>query len=187
MSTQIVCVYTAVAAGALTGAQLATKIGAVPLDSQLLTDYGLSVTSDVTGNSGIVVMRTITLSMVPAAAAVVNAALGGGPNGTGIGVVNVVGAGTGYVGVPTVTPAAQANIIRPAQMHAVMNAGTVASIAIDDPGDGYQTAPAITVTPLFKSLFPDGTDQVSPLQNFMTEVLEEAAFTPVVASIPVVS
>ena len=187
MSTQIVCVYTAQASGALTGAQLATKIAAVPLDTQLLTDYGLSVTSDVTGNAGVVVTRTITLSMVPAAAALLNATLMGGSNGTGISSVAVAGAGTGYVGVPIVTPALQANIIRPAQMHAVMGAGFISSIVIDDPGDGYQTAPAINVTPLFKSLFPDGTDQVSPMQNFMTEVLEAAVLATVVASTPVVS
>lgn len=187
MSTQIVCVYTAQASGALTGAQLATKLGAVPLDSQLLTDYGLSVASDVTTNAGVVVTRTITLSMIPGTPAALTSTLMGGTNGTGISAVTIVFAGIGYVGVPIVASAAQANIIRAAQMHAVMSGGAISSVVIDDPGLGYQTAPAITVTPLFKSLFPDGTDQVSPLQNFMTEVLEAAIMTSVVASTPVVS
>jgi hypothetical protein len=189
MSTTITCVYTAIATGALTGAQLATRMAAaaVPVDSQLLTDYGLSVTSDTTSNVATTVTRTIVLSMVPTVAATATAALGGGPSGTGISAVTVTGAGAGYVGVPIVAPAAQANIIRGAQMHAVMSGGTVASIVVDDPGQGYSTAPAIGITPLFKSLFPDGTDQVSPLANFMTEVIQASALTPVVASTPVVT
>lgn len=60
-------------------------------------------------------------------------------------------------------------------------------IAIDDPGLGYTSPPPVTITPLFKSLFPDGTDQVSPLAGWMTEIFQSGLKGPVVASVPVVA
>jgi len=161
---------------------------AVPLDSQLLTDYGLSTTSDSTSAAAATVTRTAVFSMVPAVAATATAALAGGSNGTGVSAVTVSGAGSGYVGIPVVTVQTAAGHpapIRPALFHAVMSGGTVASIVVDDPGLGYDVAPTIVITPLFKALFPDTTDQVSPLQNFMTEVIEQSALAMVIASAPV--
>jgi hypothetical protein len=58
---------------------------------------------------------------------------------------------------------------------------------LDDPGLGYSVVPAVTVVPLFKSLFPDGTDQGSPVANWMTEVFLEALSLPVIAAVPVVT
>ncbi len=64
----------------------------------------------------------------------------------------------------------------------------LSGIILDDPGGGYvPPAPAVTITPLFKALFPDGTDQVSPTAMWMTEILQSALRTPVVATVPVVA
>jgi len=192
MATTITCVYTAIATGALTGAALATRMAAaaVPLDSQLLTDYGLSTTSDNTSAVSATVTRTAVFSMVPAVAASATAALAGGSNGTGVSAVTVSAAGSGYTGIPVVTAQTAAGHpapIRPALFHAVMSGNTVASIVVDDPGLGYDVAPTVVITPLFKAMFPDGSDQVSPLQNFMTEVIEQSALAMVIASAPVVT
>jgi hypothetical protein len=64
----------------------------------------------------------------------------------------------------------------------------VTSIPIDDPGAGYvPPPPAITITPQFKTLCPDGTDQASPVAGWMTQILQSALRTPVVAAVPVVA
>lgn len=190
MSSLITCVYTALAAGAFTGAQLATKIGAVGLDSQLLVDYGLAVQSDTTGNAGSAVTRTIVLVMIPSVGGVATAALGGSNNGTGVSAVTLSFAGAGYVAPPVVTAQTQAghpSPIRPALFHAVLSGGVISSIVVDDPGIGYDVAPNVVITPLFKAMCPDTGDQVSPMSGFMTEILQNTVLTPVVASVPVVS
>ena len=44
----------------------------------------------------------------------------------------------------------------------------LSGLVLDDPGGGYiPPAPAVTITPLFKALFPDGTDQVSPTAGWI--------------------
>jgi hypothetical protein len=138
MSTTLTCLYSAFAVGSFTGAQLATKVGAAPLDSQLVADYGLAVGSDSTGNIGATVTRTIVLNMNPTVAATATAALGGGNNGTGI-LVTITAGGSGYAAPPVVTAQTQAGHpapIRPALLHAVIVAGVVTQIVIDDPGLG---------------------------------------------------
>jgi hypothetical protein len=105
MSSQIVCAYSVTAAGSFTAAELESRMAVVALDSDLLDLYGLGVTSDVTGNVGAAVTRTITLAMSPA----------------------------------------------------------------------------------FKAMCPDTGDQVSPMAGFMTEILQNAVLTPVVAALPIVA
>jgi hypothetical protein len=46
---------------------------------------------------------------------------------------------------------------------------------------------SLAMSPAFKALFPDGTDQAAPVANWMTEVLGAALQSGVVAASPVVS
>lgn len=86
-----------------------------------------------------------------------------------------------YSGVPTATLVGAGGSNGSLAAHLGLS-----GVAIDDPGIGYTAPPAVTITPLFKSLFPDGTDQVSPLSGWMTEVFQLALRSPVVAIVPVV-
>jgi hypothetical protein len=64
----------------------------------------------------------------------------------------------------------------------------LSGIVLDDPGLGYiPPPPNLTVVPQYKALFPDGTDQASPVVNWMTEVLQNELSVPVIALLPVVS
>jgi hypothetical protein len=267
MTTQITCVYTATASGTITAAALVTAMAAVPLDVELLRNYGLRVTSDTTAAGGLVVTRTIVLAMNPSAAATATSTLfPGDGSASPIDLLTLSAAGLDYVAVPVVMlPQVPAGNIRRAQAHATLNVQSLtvtapgsgypggativfsggglapggvqatatptiggggavtgvtltsgggpytfpptatvvgvggsgaillahlglSGVVLDDPGGGYiPPAPAVTITPLFKALFPDGTDQVSPTAGWMTEILQSALRTPVVAAVPVVA
>ncbi|MBS7703328.1 phage tail sheath C-terminal domain-containing protein [Chelatococcus asaccharovorans] len=65
---------------------------------------------------------------------------------TGVAAINVGAGGSGYVqGTTTVTVAAAPAGGRTAKAHAVVVAGAVTSIVVDDPGFGYSSAPTITI------------------------------------------
>jgi hypothetical protein len=264
MTSQIQCTYAAVAAGVKTPAALVTLMAAVPLDSDLLTDYGLRSTADSTAAVGNVVSRVITVSMNPGVSAAATAVLASGVSSF-VEFINMTANGSDYVAPPVVTLSAPIAGSRQALAHAnlgvasvsvsaggaaysaqsfavfskgqvppgsadatvtltivagvitavtVVTAGGpygriptvtvvdptgagsgavlvahlgVASVTIDDPGNGYPTAPTVTIQPLFHALFPDAGDQVSPLSGWMTEVLQQGILSPVVAFAPVVS
>jgi hypothetical protein len=99
MATQIV--YTATV-GNLTTADLQTRVaGALaPLDTDLLSFWGLRFVSDVTGSIGAVITRTITVSMVPAVAGTIAVAITPGENEGPIISPVVTAAGSGYVRPP---------------------------------------------------------------------------------------
>jgi hypothetical protein len=106
---------------------------------------------------------------------------GGGGTITG---VTVATAGGPYGIIPTVTVVDPTGAGNGAILVAHLQ---VASITVDDPGNGYATAPAVTIAPLFHAMFPDSGDQVSPLWNWMTEVFQQAVLSPVITVAPVVS
>lgn len=266
MTTQITCAYKATATGTISAAALTAAMAAVPLDTELLRNYGLRVTSDATSAASLVVTRTIVLAMNPSAPASATSTLfPGDGSASPIDLLTLSAAGLDYVALPVVTlPSVPPGNIRRAQAHPTLNvqsltisapgsgypgvssivfsggglapggvqatatptinfAGAViavvlntaggpytfpptatvvgvggsgavllahlglSGVVLDDPGGGYiPPAPAVTITPLFKALFPDGTDQVSPTAGWMTEILQSALRTPVVAVVPVV-
>jgi len=61
----------------------------------------------------------------------------------------------------------------------------VASITLTAPGRGYETAPDVVITPLFKAIAPDGTDQASTMTGWMTGVIQAAIKSPVDESVVV--
>jgi hypothetical protein len=54
-------------------------------------------------------------------------------------------------------------------------------------GNGYQAPPTVTLTPAFKLIFPDSSDQRKPFYNLMTTALSNSVLSPVVAAPPVLS
>jgi len=61
----------------------------------------------------------------------------------------------------------------------------VSSITLTAPGRGYETAPDVVITPLFKAIAPDGTDQGSTMTGWMTGVIQAAIKSPVDESVVV--
>jgi len=102
MTSQILCQYTAVAAGAISAATLSTLMGAVPVDNDFLVNYGLRVTADSMGTLGNTVTRSITLSMVPSLSAVAIVTLEGGEQPSKVQTVSMSSAGTDYVAPPVI-------------------------------------------------------------------------------------
>ena len=45
----------------------------------------------------------------------------------------------------------------------------------------------LNLTPAFKTIFPDSSDQRGPFWNFMTGLIQASALTPVVAAAPVLA
>src|ERR1700747_3296809 len=69
-----------------------------------------------------------------------------------------------------------------AQYTAVMQVG---NLVLDNPGEGY-VSPAVSIVGLFKSTWPDGgPDQRQPFYNLLTNALQTATATKVVAATPV--
>lgn len=67
---------------------------------------------------------------------------------------------------------------------------TQATVASDTTVTAPTTATrtiVLDLTPGFKAMFPDGTDQTSPFWNFMTGLLQQSARSPIVAAAPVLS
>lgn len=98
--------------------------------------------------------------------------------------VAIADPGAGYAGIPQVT------IVDPL---ATGSGGAIAlSMGVDRvdvlrPGNGYSVAPTVALTPAFKVVFPDTSDQRAPFYNLMTTALSNSALTPVVAATPVLS
>lgn len=101
-------------------------------------------------------------------------------------VITITDAGSGYVSPPNVL-IYDANVA-PGSGAVVTARMGVERIDVVSPGRGLQTVPVVVLTPLFKSIFPDTSDQRSPFWNFpLKQSLQSAAATPVVASVPVLS
>lgn len=101
--------------------------------------------------------------------------------------VVVTSAGSGYVGVPTVTVVDSGG-------------GTGASVSVNmgvgaldllRPGGGFSSAPSVVLTPYFQALFPAGTSphvtQQAPFLNLFTAIFEKALLSPIAASTPVIA
>jgi len=100
--------------------------------------------------------------------------------------INITSAGGPYWWPPTITITDSAG--SGAYILPFLN---VASITVTSPGRGYgPTAPAVTITPLFKIVAPDssGTStQASAVRNWMTGILKQGTLSPIWARQPVVT
>ena len=89
--------------------------------------------------------------------------------------------GAGYIAVPQIL------IVDPAYTGSgasiVVSMG-VGKYVVRSGGKGYQQ-PVVTLTPFFKAIFPDTSDQRAPLFNLLTNAISQATLTPVVALAPV--
>ena len=61
------------------------------------------------------------------------------------------------------------------------------SIAVAYKGKGYATAPSVTVTAFFKSLYPTAAAQAAVVTGFFTASIQALVRSPVTASVPVVT
>src|SRR4029077_5734533 len=136
MTTQITCVYKATATGTVTAAALVSAMGAVPLDTEFLRNFGLRVLSDSTAAASLVVTRTIVLAMNPSSAATATATLfPGDGSGSPIDFLTLSAAGSDYVAPPVVTlPPVPPDNIRRAQAHPTLN---VQALTVVAGGAGY--------------------------------------------------
>lgn len=90
--------------------------------------------------------------------------------------------GIGYIGVPQVV------IDGPPGVGAVATARMeLDRIDVRSPGLGYTSAASFVVTPVFKNVFPDGSDQSAPFFRFMEHAIQRGALTPVFSYPPVLS
>jgi hypothetical protein len=98
--------------------------------------------------------------------------------------VAIADAGTGYPGLPQVT------VVDPtgAGSGAVINLSMgVDRIDVARAGRGYGSVPLVALTPAFKIMYPDTSNQGGPFANLMTTALAQATLSPVVASAPVIA
>lgn len=98
--------------------------------------------------------------------------------------VAVANAGSNYAGIPEVLIVDPIGSGRGASVNLTMQLG---SIDLVYPGEGYAEAPTVTLTPAFKAMFPDSSNQATPFANFMTSAIQAAVLSPVVADPPVLS
>ncbi len=101
--------------------------------------------------------------------------------------VTIAATGSGYVGVPTVTvvdPGGGTGAVITVSMG-------VGKIEILRGGAGYNSPPAVVLTPIFQALFTPGVtpfpSQKAPLRELMTTALEQIIMSPVSASDPVIA
>jgi hypothetical protein len=64
---------------------------------------------------------------------------------------------------------------------------TVASDATLSDATHAERGIVLNLTPAFKAMFPDATDQRSPFWNFMTGLIQASALTPIVADAPLLA
>ena len=99
--------------------------------------------------------------------------------------VSLTSAGSGYVGVPTVTVVDSGG----GSGAAIGVSMGVGEVLVLRQGTGYNAAPSVVLTPFFQAIFPAGASpfvaQQAPLENLMNVALEQAITSPVAAS-PVV-
>lgn len=97
--------------------------------------------------------------------------------------ITVNSAGSGYIGVPTVT------VIDPAGMPGtgaiILPRMGVGAIEIVDPGSGYSVAPTITAVTTFNTYFPTAASRARPLANLMATPISQAVSSPLLST-PVV-
>lgn len=97
--------------------------------------------------------------------------------------IAVTSPGSGYTGIPQVL------ILDPgggtgAEATAVMQVG---SLVLTNPGKAYSAAPTVVLTPLFKSQWPDGSNQAQPLAGLFLPGISKTSLAQVVASPPVIT
>jgi hypothetical protein len=100
-----------------------------------------------------------------------------------IAAVFVTDAGSGYVGVPQVVITDPS--VSPGSGAAVSLVMGVGEVEVVHPGQGFESAPTVTLVPAFEIMFPFGRDR--PFFNYMTSAIADAVMTPVTAIAPVVS
>jgi hypothetical protein len=116
---------------------------------------------------------------LPATATVV---LGGGGTVTGLAGLTP---GSGYVQPPTVVIYDSTGLGSGAVITPRMG---VERVDVDFRGQGLVTAPAVVLTPFFKSMFPDTSDQKKPFYDFpLLFAIEQATASQVSAGGPVLS
>lgn len=146
MTTTATLAYSAYLGG-LSAAQAQSIVEAVPLPADILTFYGVRVTSDNTTAADPVV-RTIVLALNPASAATAVASLLDQDSGSPIATVTVTSPGAGYVQAPSVsftggrpagiTPSIlSGSLDQPAAAFAYLKA---VSAAVVSAGSGYSAA-----------------------------------------------
>jgi hypothetical protein len=191
MTSQISCSYEIIATGAVQVATLQAEVAAVAIPIVQLAEFGLRVLSDNTSALGPTITRTIVLGMNPSSnAAATTSLVPGDETGSPIQSASVSAGGSGYVQPPIVSfvgGVARPDNFTPATAHAVIESGVVTAVVVDNPGAGYTSPPTIVLTPLFKAMFPDTTDQGAPLAGWMTGVLQAALRLPIITLVPVVS
>lgn len=98
--------------------------------------------------------------------------------------INITNNGDGYIAPPTpvITDVTGVN----ASFTVSMGVGR---ISIIDGGQGYADTPTVTLTPYFKSLWPDNPtgNQAKPFFDFMTRQIQIATASQVVAGIPAIT
>ena len=103
-------------------------------------------------------------------------------------VIAITDPGEGYIQAPTVV-VTDTGVVPGTGAGATVGMG-VGTVIVTDPGQGYTpgTPPTVTLTPFFKSMFPDSSDQRVPFYFFpLTNQIKQALPTQVVSVVPVLS
>lgn len=113
-----------------------------------------------------------------ARAATVTLTLGGGGNITG---VVVTDSGAGYVSIPRLV------ITDLTGVGGVLSVSMgVGAVVVDFRGEGV-ASPSVILTPAFKVMFPNSSNQALPFFDLLTSAIADAVNTPVVADPPVLA
>jgi hypothetical protein len=94
--------------------------------------------------------------------------------------VSIADPGVGYVGIPSVV---LSDPTGGATFKLTMGVG---QIEIVNPGEGYALGPIVIIRPAFIEMFPNETNQGTPLDDLMLQALQFAAASPVVSDPPIV-
>jgi hypothetical protein len=99
--------------------------------------------------------------------------------------VTILTNGTGYVQPPTVV------IYDPSGLGSggvITTSLGLSNIVVDYPGLGMTTNPTVVLTPYFKAVFPDSSNQATPFENFpLFWALQKATASQVVPAAPVLT
>jgi hypothetical protein len=138
-----------------------------PVNGTKIASAGTQAKAIVLMGAGTVATASVTVS---------------GGNITG---VTILTNGSGYVQLPTVV------------IYDPMGTGSggaisvslgVENIVVDYPGHGMTTAPTVVLTPYFKSVFPDSSNQATPFENFpLFWALQRATASQVVPAVPLLT